>query len=121
MVGFPDSRNDFIRTNSDGSHWVHFQAVNALVAIGYLYVVDGVFCFDPIFSGTGEATGSFTVEWVEELQNWTADLLAVEWRWNATLTEMETGAEYPFFLHVVIKDEVFLRDDLRFAPLGLGD
>jgi hypothetical protein len=86
-----------------------------------LYVVDGAFFFDPIFSGTGKVTGTFTVEWVEELQNWTADLRSFEWRWDATLTDMKTRDEYPFFLHVVGKDGVFLRNDVRFAPLGLED
>ncbi len=130
VVGFPDNRNDFIRTNPDGSHWVHFQAVKTWFAIGHLYFDEyGVPNFDPVFPvfmGLGKATGSFTVEWVEELQNWTADLRRLEFRWDATLTEVEpgaeeTGAEYPFFLHAVVKNGLFLREDLRFAPLGLGD
>ena len=114
---FPDSRNDFFRTNPDGSHWFHYQAVNAQVGIGSLNFTD--FTFLPIFAGSGKITGSFTVAWDEGLQNWTADLRSVEWRWEVTLTD-KTGVEYPFFLHVVVKDGVFLRDDLRFAPLGLG-
>ena len=126
LVGFPDNRNDFIRTNPDGSHWVHFQAVNTWVAIVYFHFEDGAPHFEPLFVGTGKATGSFTVEWVEGIQNWTADLRHLEFRWDATLTEVEPGAEetvaeYPFFLHAVVKDGVFLREDLRFAPLGLGD
>jgi len=120
VAAFPDSRNDFLRTNPDGSHWFHFQAVNAQVAIAYLDF-ENFPSFDPIFSGSGKITGSFTVAWVEELQNWTADLRRVEWRWEATLTDIKTGVEYPFFLHVVVKDGVFLRSDLRFAPLGLGE
>ena len=76
--------------------------------------------------GSGKATGSFTVEGDEELQNWTADLRHLEFRWEATLTELsgdegDEGDEYPFFLHVVVKNGVFLQEDLRFTPLGLGD
>ncbi len=122
VVGFPDTRNDFIRTNPDGSHWIHFQAVKTWFAIGHIYFdEDGQPTFDLDFMDSGKATGSFTVEWVEEIQNWTADLRRVEFRWDATLTELETGDEYPFFLHAVVKDGLFLREDLRFAPLGLGD
>jgi len=126
VVGFPDDRNDFIRTNPDESHWVHFQAVNAYLAIGYFHFEGAVPQFKPLFEGIGKATGSFTVEWVEEIQNWTADLRRLEFRWDATLTEAEPsaeqpGGEYPFFLHAVVKNGVFLREDLRFAPLGLGD
>ena len=40
FVGFSDTRNDFIRTNPDGSQWFHFQAVKAYMFIapwdGYL-------------------------------------------------------------------------------------
>jgi hypothetical protein len=115
---FLDSRNDFLRTNPDGSHWFHFQAVNSYVGIGSFNFED--FSFDPIFSGSGKITGSFTVAWDKELKNWTADLRHVEFRWEATLTDKD-GVEYPFFLHVVVKDGVFLRDDVRFAPLGLGE
>lgn len=121
VVGFPDTRNDFIRTNPDGSHWIHFQAVKVFLAIGQLVLTpSGEPIFEASFVGSGKATGSFTVEWIEEIQNWTADLRHLEFQWDATLTELETGDEYPFFLHAVVKDEVFLRNDLRFAPLGLG-
>ncbi len=124
VVGFPDNRNDFIRTNPDESHWVHFQAVNTWFAIGHIYFdADGVPGFDPnfpVFMGSGKATGSFTVEWDDNLMNWTADLRRLEFRWEATLTDIE-GNEYPFFLHVVIKNGVFQQEDLRFTPLGLGD
>lgn len=117
FVGFSDTRNDFVRMNPDGSRWIHFQAVRA-----YMFIapwdgdLDSLGNIEPWFAGSGKATGSFTVD-----LNWTADLHQVEWRWEGKLTEMKTGDAYPFFLHVVAKDGVFLRDDVRFAPLGLGD
>ena len=117
FVGFSDTRNDFVRTNPDGSLWIHFQAIKTDMFIApWDGDLDSLGDVEPWFVGSGKATGSFTVD-----LNWTADLHQFEWRWEGKLTEMETGDAYPFFLHVVVKDEVFLRDDLRFAPLGLGD
>ncbi len=123
LAVFVDNRNDFTRKNPDGSQWLHFQDVNALLFIG---VWDGNVNNIPapdewLFSGSGKVTGSFTT-----LDSWTADLRRLEYRWDGTLTEVkpgaeEPGAEYPFFLHVVVKNGVFLQEDVRFTPLGLDD
>ncbi len=112
VAGPPGTRNNFVRTNPDGSQWVHFQAVNVQITIMF---TDLYSFFVPLFSGSGKITGTFTVE------DWTADLRRFEWRWEGTLAEEGTDDEYPFLLHVVAKDGVYLQNDVLFAPLGLGD
>jgi hypothetical protein len=111
---YAPTENDFLRRNPDGSYWWHEQGNNIPIS---LYYVDGE-QWTEIFSGYGKfelgCTAAVGPGW------WAADGQRFEYRVQATLTDLATGEEYPFFFHWVIRDWVWVVDDLRFAPLGAG-
>jgi hypothetical protein len=106
LWSYQANQGEFFRTNRDGSVWWHTEANKAQFYI--------VYKGELLFTGYGHAMFEATVG-----QDYKADGHVIGCTIQAQMTELKTRKTSPFFLHWVVRDWVWIQDDVRFAPLGL--